>query len=107
MLVQWSFIPRTPKFPFPGKLKDGPMLPEQDMNPKPWLFASMLALSGNAVAAQPTTADVTKKVLPNGMTILVKELHTAPVVAVNVWVKVGSVEESDKERGITHFIEHM
>jgi zinc protease len=50
---------------------------------------------------------VSKKILPNGMTVLVKELHTAPVVAVNVWVKVGSVQEGRREKGISHFIEHM
>lgn len=76
------------------------------MKPAPLLLASLLAVAKPSSAIH-TTDDVTKKVLPNGMTVLVKELHTAPVVAVNVWVKVGSVEESDRERGITHFIEHM
>ncbi|HTB33374.1 MAG TPA: insulinase family protein, partial [bacterium] len=28
-------------------------------------------------------------------------------MAVNAWVRVGSVNERDSERGITHFIEHM
>ena len=50
---------------------------------------------------------VVKKVLPNGLTVLIKAVHSAPVVAVNAWVRVGSVNELDKERGITHFIEHM
>jgi zinc protease len=51
--------------------------------------------------------DVAKQVLPNGLTVLVKPLHSAPVVAVNAWVRVGSVQESPAEAGITHFIEHM
>jgi zinc protease len=50
---------------------------------------------------------VLKQVLPNGLTVLVKEVHSAPVVALNAWVKVGSVDELDPEKGITHFIEHM
>ncbi len=50
---------------------------------------------------------VLKKVLPNGLTVIIKPVHSAPVVAVNAWVRVGSVNERDDERGITHFIEHM
>jgi zinc protease len=50
---------------------------------------------------------VVKKVLPNGLTVLIKPVNSAPVVAINAWVRVGSVNELDKERGITHFIEHM
>jgi len=55
----------------------------------------------------PLGKDVLKKVLPNGLTLLVKPVRSAPVVAVNAWVKAGSVCERDAERGITHFIEHM
>ena len=52
----------------------------------------------------PLGKDVLKKVLPNGLTLLVKPVRSAPVVAVNAWVKAGSVCERDAERGITHFI---
>lgn len=45
--------------------------------------------------------------LSNGVTAIVKENHRAPVVAVQVWVQAGSVYETEKERGITHLIEHM
>jgi zinc protease len=51
--------------------------------------------------------DVVKKILPNGLTVLVKSVHSAPVVAVNAWVKAGSVDELEPEKGISHFIEHM
>jgi zinc protease len=65
-------------------------------------------VGGEAVAEGEGLAHgVTKKVLPNGLTLIVKPLHSAPVVAVNAWVGVGSVNERDEERGITHFIEHM
>ena len=58
-------------------------------------------------AAKGLAHDVVKRVLPNGLTVLVKPLHSAPVVAVNAWVRVGSVQEAPPEAGITHFIEHM
>lgn len=45
--------------------------------------------------------------LSNGLTAIMKENHRAPVVAVQVWVQAGSVYETEKERGITHLIEHM
>ncbi|MCK4425220.1 MAG: insulinase family protein, partial [Deltaproteobacteria bacterium] len=48
-----------------------------------------------------------KSRLSNGLTAIVKESHRAPVVAVQVWVQAGSVYETEKERGITHLIEHM
>jgi zinc protease len=70
-------------------------------------MSDLLLSSNQAVGALSMVEGVTKKVLANGMTVLVKELHTAPVVAVNAWVKVGSVHEHARERGITHFIEHM
>ncbi len=47
------------------------------------------------------------KVLPNGLTAVVKESHRAPVVAVQIWVKAGSAYETEKQAGITHMIEHM
>ncbi len=52
-------------------------------------------------------APVSKHVLDNGMTILVRPLHTVPKVAVQLWYNVGSKDEMDKERGIAHLIEHM
>jgi zinc protease len=46
-------------------------------------------------------------VLENGLTVLLQEHHTVPVVALNMWVKVGSVYETDEEAGISHVYEHM
>ncbi|MEW6327421.1 MAG: pitrilysin family protein [Thermodesulfobacteriota bacterium] len=45
--------------------------------------------------------------LDNGLTVIIKETRAAPVAAIQVWVKAGSVYETDNEAGITHFIEHM
>jgi zinc protease len=50
---------------------------------------------------------VSKEVLPNGLTILVAEDHTTPVVAINLWVRAGYFDEEDRETGISHVIEHM
>jgi zinc protease len=51
--------------------------------------------------------DVTRVVLDNGMTVLVKETHSAPVVAIDTWVNVGYFDEPDSLTGISHLLEHM
>lgn len=45
--------------------------------------------------------------LPNGLKIITEENHTSKVIAASIWVKVGSADESAKEAGISHLIEHM
>jgi zinc protease len=45
--------------------------------------------------------------LPNGLTLLVEENHAAPVVAIQVWVRVGSADELPDEAGLAHLHEHM
>ncbi len=91
------------------------------------LLAAIASGAWRAEAASPTAAtpprsvsippsaaggrrDVTEPIvykLPNGMTVILEENHAAPVVAFNVWVKVGSTDETDSEAGIAHVIEHM
>ena len=53
------------------------------------------------------TEDAVHRTLSNGLTLLIKELHAAPVVAIDTWVKVGYFDEEDDEVGISHVIEHM
>lgn len=51
--------------------------------------------------------DVTRYKLDNGMTVILKSQRTAPVVACNVWVDVGSADEEPHEAGLAHVHEHM
>ena len=48
-----------------------------------------------------------KRVLDNGLTILTEEMAHVPSVTVGVWLKRGSRHETEKESGLSHFIEHM
>jgi zinc protease len=50
---------------------------------------------------------VKKTILNNGLTVILKEDHSHPVVSVQVWVKAGSVNETEKTSGLTHFLEHL
>jgi zinc protease len=56
---------------------------------------------------QPTDQHVLEKILTSGLTVLVMEDHSSPVVAVQIWFKVGSVNETEENTGLAHFLEHM
>ena len=58
-------------------------------------------------SARKAGAKITEHRLKNGMTVLVAERHTDPVVAVMVWYRVGSRNEREHEAGVSHFLEHM
>ena len=46
---------------------------------------------------------VIKKVLDNGLTILIHKSHKIPKVALQMWYNVGSKDELLGEKGIAHF----
>ena len=50
---------------------------------------------------------VEKYALPNGLTVILHEDHKTPVVAVNVWYRVGSKDEQPGRTGFAHLFEHM
>src|SRR3982074_2839782 len=52
-------------------------------------------------------ATIRRTVLPNGLTVLVREDHSAPVVAIVTYVSAGYFEETDDVVGIAHVLEHM
>ena len=45
--------------------------------------------------------------LANGLTVLLREMHTAPVVSFWVWYRVGSRNERTGRTGASHWVEHM
>lgn len=49
----------------------------------------------------------TKTKLSNGMTVLLKEIHTTPLVSLWVWYRVGSRDEAPPITGVSHLVEHM
>ena len=50
---------------------------------------------------------ITKTQLANGMQVLLKEIHTAPIISHWVWYRVGSRNEVPGITGISHWVEHM
>ncbi|MBF0406969.1 MAG: insulinase family protein [Candidatus Riflebacteria bacterium] len=77
------------------------------------LFITLLIFvlsSMNCLNAKPeinTVSGYRTEVLENGLNVFVKELPSAPVVAINVWTHVGSRNEGQGEEGYSHFIEHL
>lgn len=52
-------------------------------------------------------SNVIKTTLDNGLTVLLKEMHHAPVATFMVWYRVGSRNELPGHTGISHWVEHM
>jgi len=50
---------------------------------------------------------VKKTRLRNGLTVLLKEVHTAPLATFWVWYRVGSRDERTGLTGASHWVEHM
>jgi zinc protease len=50
---------------------------------------------------------VRETVLDNGLKVLVREVHTAPLASVWCWYRVGSKDEGPGTTGVSHWCEHM
>jgi len=58
-----------------------------------------------ALAVSPASAGTIT--LDNGLTVIVQEMHAAPLVSVWCWYKVGSKDEQPGMTGVSHWVEHM
>ncbi len=67
------------------------------------VVAIWATLSGTALAEGQTT----EVVLGNGLDVIIREDHRAPVVAVETVYRVGAVDEKDGKTGLAHMLEHM
>ncbi len=83
------------------------------------LFTVMILMTGTTTFAQggrfeptgsildPFLTEVERTVLPNGLTLLVRQQPDTGVVAINTWVKAGYFHEPDEVAGMAHLFEHM
>lgn len=71
---------------------------------RPWLA---LVLVGVWVAAVPAWGGTYERTLDNGLKVIVREDHRAPVAVSQVWYRVGSMDEYNGTTGISHVLEHM
>jgi len=68
------------------------------------LLALVLGLFATALLANQAVHEYK---LDNGLKLIVKEDHRAPIMVSQVWYKVGSSYEHDGITGISHVLEHM
>ena len=69
------------------------------------VFLGMLCLPLAAIAAESQATHEFK--LANGLKVIVREDHRAPVVVSQLWYKVGSSYETPGQTGLSHALEHM
>ncbi|KFX70650.1 peptidase M16 [Pseudomonas taeanensis MS-3] len=67
------------------------------------VFAALFPLLGFAAEPQPTH----EFSLDNGLKVIVREDHRAPVVVSQLWYKVGSSYETPGQTGLSHALEHL
>jgi zinc protease len=74
-----------------------------------FLALSVLTLAPSAGGAQaaPLRVPFTLDTLPNGLTLIVHEDHSVPIVTTNVWFHVGSGDEKVGRTGFAHLFEHL
>jgi zinc protease len=61
----------------------------------------------NGVVSSPPATDRILFTLENGLRVVIQEDHFAPVVAIQMWVKAGSADETPDVAGAAHVHEHM
>ncbi len=75
---------------------------------KYFLAAGLTAFALAFLCTQAGASDIVRRVFDNGLTAIVKEDHTKPVVAIRVYVRAGSIYEGEYlGAGTSHFLEHM
>ncbi|MCW8899883.1 MAG: insulinase family protein [Gammaproteobacteria bacterium] len=70
-------------------------------------FATIYLTTALASTAAVAASEVHEFKMANGMKVLVKEDHRAPIVVSQVWYKVGSSYEYSGITGVSHVLEHM
>jgi zinc protease len=73
------------------------------------LAAAALAVAPSAFAqtAQKIELPYTQFRLPNGLTVILHEDHSVPLVSTNMWYHVGSAREKPGRTGFAHLFEHL
>lgn len=95
-------------------------LSKQRRRALPLLCVAVLCPTLTACAAGVRTAQATEPAplvapvlntyqdtLPNGLKVIIRPDHRAPVVMTQIWYKVGSSDEAVDETGLSHALEHM
>src|SRR3984893_10964579 len=71
--------------------------------------AALIGLSGfsSSAAVRPPKLQYELSTLPNGLTLVLSENHSTPIVHLQLWYHVGSKNESAGRTGFAHLFEHL
>jgi zinc protease len=71
--------------------------------------AALIGLSGfsSSAAVRPPKLQYELSTLPNGLTLVLSEDHSTPIVHLQLWYHVGSKNESPGRTGFAHLFEHL
>jgi len=75
--------------------------------PAPTPITVLNVPDGGKILRQDTESGTTRYVLKNGLTVIIRERHSSPLVAVTTYVKAGYFNETDEVAGLAHLMEHM
>src|SRR5690349_8346385 len=73
----------------------------------PWKVGLLSALAVSCPLAAHAAPPIEKHVCDNGLTVLVVENRSVPLITVELAVKNGSMTESPEYNGLSHLYEHM
>lgn len=81
------------------------------MRPGRGVLAALVVLGGclghGGLPPRPETDAPLREVLPNGVVVILQPHRAGEVVALQLWLRVGSRDEADDELGLSHVLEHM
>ena len=69
------------------------------------ILGILLAVFSPCAYSANETLSMTK--FDNGLKVIVREGHSVNLVAVDIWVKAGSINEDSSNNGVSHLVEHM
>ena len=72
-----------------------------------WFLGDISGEKSTFVSPNKGEGAITVTTLSNGLKLVVKEDYRLPIASVQVWYKVGSVDETERIAGISHLLEHM
>ncbi len=70
---------------------------------KKFILILLFVCLGNVVFA----GDFSVYKLNSGQTVIIEQIKNNPIVTIDTWVRTGSINETDKNSGISHFLEHL
>src|SRR5262245_64075947 len=76
-----------------------------------WVLFAALGVAGAAVstsaAVRPPKLQYDQLTLANGLTVILSEDHSTPIVHLQLWYHVGSKNEKPGRTGFAHLFEHL